>query len=80
MTYKKSTKVYESSLDGMPRHEDVKELFDDDNMKKNLLVLIVKMSRMRNVLNGHESDIYTASRRYGNMNGGSPTKQGCKLS
>lgn len=61
------------------------ELLDYDNMKKkkkkkqNLLVLIVKMSRMRINLDGHESDIYTPSRRYGNKNGGSPTKQGCKL-
>lgn len=41
------------------------ELLDDDSMKM-LLLMIVMMSRMRINLDGHESDIYTPSRRYGN--------------
>lgn len=60
------------------------ELLDDDSMKILMLLffllVIVMMSRMKNNLDGHESDIYTPSRRYGNKNGGSPTKQGCDLS
>lgn len=53
--------------------EDVMELLDGDSMKM-LLLMTVMMIRMRINLDGHESDIYTPSRRYGNKIRGSPTK------
>lgn len=78
VTYMKSSKVYEASLDGMSWDEDVMELVDDDSME--MLLMVVMMNGMSINLDGHESDIYTPSRRYGNKIRGSPTKQGYDLS
>lgn len=48
-------------------------IVDDESMMM-LLLLIVMMSRMKINLDGHESDIYTPSRRHENKIQGSPNE------
>lgn len=48
-------------------------VLDDDSMKM-LLLMMVMVSRMKINLDGHESDIYTRSRRYWKQDSRKPHK------
>lgn len=49
-------------------------IVDDESMMMMLLLMVMMMSRMKINLDGHESDIYTPSRRHENKIQGSPNE------
>lgn len=49
-------------------------IVDDESMMMLLLLIVMMMSRMKINLDGHESDIYTPSRRHENKIQGSPNE------